>query len=60
MAGNTHLIQDICLDALNHNIHGFMIEVHQNPEIALSDKGQQLDPKSFYRLMQKLNLTKPS
>ena len=60
IAGNTHLIENICHEALSHNIHGFMIEVHQNPEIALSDKRQQLNPKSFYQLMKNLNLTKPS
>ena len=32
---------------------GLIIEVHNNPEVAVSDGGQSLKPKKFAEMMQK-------
>ena len=32
---------------------GIIVEVHNNPEVAVSDGGQSLKPKKFAELMQK-------
>ena len=41
---------------LYKNFDGLMIEVHNNPAKALSDKNQQLSPKEFVKLIKDLNL----
>jgi len=35
---------------------GIIIEVHNNPEVAVSDGGQSLKPKKFAELMQRAAL----
>ena len=56
ITGNRNLIPTICKQAIKKNVDGLMIEVHNNPETALSDQEQQLSPINFIKLMKKLNL----
>ncbi|MBJ04605.1 MAG: hypothetical protein CMP65_01715 [Flavobacteriales bacterium] len=57
ISGNTELIYDVCVKALSYEVIGFMIEVHKKPEIALSDQNQQLKPKEFCEILDKLKST---
>ncbi len=54
MAGKADLVPEIAQRALDLNMSGLMIEVHNNPAKALSDSEQQLNPESFNELMGKL------
>lgn len=56
ISGDKKLIFNISKKAIQKNINGLMIEVHHNPENALSDKKQQISPKQFNELLEKLNL----
>ncbi len=54
IAGNTTLIEDISQTALNIGLNGLMIEVHNNPQNALTDKNQQITPNQLKELLKKL------
>ena len=54
IAGNYRYIHQIAQKAIDKNLNGLMIEVHNNPEKALSDKNQQLNTKNFNKLLKKL------
>jgi len=54
IAGDRALIYEISQHALDLDFQGLMIEVHNEPEIALSDSKQQLNFKDFNALMKKL------
>lgn len=54
MAGRRDLISALSQTALNMQADGLMIEVHQYPDSALSDSGQQLNPLQFKELLQQL------
>ena len=41
---------------MEKHINGLMVEVHHDPENALSDQQQQISPKQFIKLLEKLNL----
>lgn len=56
ISGKRSLIYEVCEEAMNRGAHGLMLEVHTNPEKALSDSNQQLKPKDFIKLISKLNL----
>lgn len=47
IAGNRKLIQPISQKALDLNYQGLMIEVHNNPDKALSDAKQQITPDTL-------------
>ena len=47
IAGNRKYVKKIASLACEKNISGLMIEVHNNPKIALSDKKQQIDIIQF-------------
>ncbi|HID42071.1 MAG TPA: 3-deoxy-7-phosphoheptulonate synthase, partial [Pyrodictium sp.] len=53
-AGKRSLVPPLAKAVLAAGAHGIMVEVHPNPQQALSDKSQQLDPKSFRSLVQEL------
>ncbi len=55
IAGDTDHIDVISRDAKKKNVDGFMFEVHNNPQKALSDSRQQLTPNNFKQLMGNLN-----
>lgn len=54
IAGNRDLVQEICQSALDLSLDGFMIETHCNPEKALSDAGQQVNPKQLKSIINNL------
>ncbi|HWI60735.1 MAG TPA: 3-deoxy-7-phosphoheptulonate synthase [Symbiobacteriaceae bacterium] len=56
-AGRRDLIAPLSRAALAAGLDGLMIEVHPQPEAALSDKEQQLDLEAFAQLMRALPVT---
>ena len=59
IAGNRDYIMEIAQKALDMNFEGLMIEVHPNPDKALSDARQQLTPDQFAILIKQLKIKKP-
>ena len=56
MAGRADLVPHLAQMALDMKAEGLFIEVHPNPEQALSDKAQQLTPAQFMELESRLIL----
>lgn len=54
IAGERDLIADVVFTALEMAYDGFMIEVHPNPENALSDASQQVLPGNFLTLQREI------
>ncbi len=54
-SGDWNLIEPLSKAALAAGAHGLMIEVHNNPEQALSDGPQSLKPEKYRALVTKLN-----
>lgn len=54
IAGNVDYIYEIAQQAIDLNMQGLMIETHNNPALALSDKQQQLKPEELILLLNKL------
>ena len=52
--GRVSLIPPMCLAAVASGADGLIIEVHINPEMALSDKDQTLTPKQFSEITKKI------
>jgi len=57
IAGDVALQQTVAQTAVNYGFDGLMIEVHHDPEQALSDNKQQLLPSQFVHLLK--NITFP-
>ena len=53
--GRPELILPASKAAVAIGAHGLLIEVHRNPEEALSDKDQALTPNQFHELVQAIN-----
>ena len=53
-AGRASLVAPLAFAAIAAGADGLMIEVHPQPELALSDGDQSLNPDDFTRLMQQL------
>ena len=53
-AGNSEYIESLSLAAIAAGADGLMIEVHCNPEQALSDKEQALTPGQYNNLVEKI------
>jgi len=53
--GISWMVEPLAKAAVAAGADGLMIEVHNNPEMALSDGEQSLTPKEFDSLMQKLD-----
>ena len=53
--GKLSLIEPMCLAALTAGADGLIVEVHHEPEKALSDKDQALTPKQFSGMMKKIS-----
>ncbi|MDR1895515.1 MAG: bifunctional 3-deoxy-7-phosphoheptulonate synthase/chorismate mutase type II [Prevotellaceae bacterium] len=51
ICGNTELIPFISQKALDMDVRGLMIEVHNNPQCAWSDAKQQLTPEKYGELI---------
>jgi chorismate mutase len=56
ISGKRELIQSVSQEAVDLLFDGLMVEVHCNPDVALSDKEQQLTPAAFKQLMDSLKL----
>lgn len=54
IAGKTNLVQPIAQRAINMGLNGLMVEVHPNPQQALSDAAQQLTPLSFTAMLNRI------
>lgn len=54
IAGNRNLLNSVAQKALDLEMQGLMIEVHPNPEKALTDAKQQITPKIFNELLSAL------
>lgn len=60
IAGRSDLVADIAQKAMDLNMNGLMIEVHENPARALTDAAQQLDFVQFENLLEGLIIRKPT
>ena len=58
--GRISLIEPMSLASVAAGADGLILEVHRNPEEALSDKDQALTPNQFAELVRKVNLLKDS
>ncbi len=56
IAGNRSLIEPVSQKALDLNYDGLMIEVHPNPDKALSDAKQQITPDTLGELLNSLKV----
>jgi len=54
ISGKRELLAEISQKALDLEMNGLMIESHIDPENALTDQEQQIDPKELYRLISSL------
>ncbi|MCX2743040.1 chorismate mutase [Mangrovivirga sp. M17] len=54
ICGNRELLRSVSQKALDLNMDGLMIESHINPEVALSDKDQQITPEVLDQLISDL------
>jgi len=60
IAGRAGLVAEIAQKSMDLNMNGLMIEVHPNPDLALSDPAQQLNFEAFSKLMDGLVIRKPT
>ena len=58
ICGNRELLQGIAQESIDLMFQGIMLEVHPNPDSALSDSEQQLTPDDFGKLINSLELKK--
>ncbi len=54
IAGDNQYIESLCQTAINMETNGLMIEVHPDPEKALSDSKQQITPERFFKIYSSL------
>ncbi len=54
ICGNRTLLKDVAQKSLDLNFDGIMIEVHRDPDAALSDAMQQITPKVFKNIIKSL------
>jgi chorismate mutase len=54
IAGKTSHIESISQHAMDLNMAGLMIEVHENPKMALTDRSQQMLPSELVTLLKQL------
>ncbi len=53
-AGRWNMIEDLSLASLAVGAHGLIVEVHHDPEHAMSDGAQSLKPHKYERMVDKL------
>ncbi|MBL7662942.1 3-deoxy-7-phosphoheptulonate synthase [bacterium] len=58
--GKTSLVPAMALAGIAAGAHGLIIEVHHNPDLALSDKDQTLSPAQFESLMHHVQKLAPA
>ena len=56
IAGRRDLVSNICEESMNLGFDGVIIECHCNPDIALSDKHQQITPGGLGKIIEKIKL----
>lgn len=56
--GIRNLVQPMSLASVSAGCDGLMIEVHNNPELALSDKDQAITPEDFKLIVEKSSMIK--
>ena len=56
ICGRREMIAQVSQTALDLHFDGLMIEVHPNPDLALTDARQQLSPAEFKALLEKLTI----
>ncbi len=59
-AGRKDILIPLAMAALAAGADGIMVEMHPNPEVALSDAKQQLDPQEFMEFVARTGLGKGS
>ncbi|MDO4190125.1 MAG: bifunctional 3-deoxy-7-phosphoheptulonate synthase/chorismate mutase type II [Bacteroidales bacterium] len=59
IAGKADLVPIVAQQALDMDFDGLMVEVHVQPDSALSDSTQQLTPSAFSKLLGELQLKQP-
>lgn len=60
ITGNRQMIEKVCQDAMDMHMDGLMIETHINPELALSDKEQQITPAELQQILLHLEIHRDS
>lgn len=58
IAGNRHLLAHLSQKAMDLDMYGLMLESHYNPDIALSDKDQQVTPERLKEIINGLVIRK--
>lgn len=56
IAGNRNLIESLAQRAMDLNYDGLMIETHNQPNEALSDKEQQITPQKLEKILRSLKI----
>lgn len=56
LSGNAHWVAEIAQVAMTYGFNGLMVECHCQPETALSDRGQQITPTEWAKMIAKLDL----
>lgn len=59
ISGRRDIIQDICQQAMDLNMDGFIIESHICPDCALSDAKQQVTPEELTRILDSIIIREP-
>lgn len=59
ICGNRHMLEAVAQRALDLDFDGIMMEVHPNPNMAQSDREQQLTPEAFIAIMKRLVHRRP-
>jgi len=53
--GRADMVEKLALSGIAAGLDGIIVEVHPNPSKALSDKEQQITPREFSNLLEKVN-----
>lgn len=56
IAGDRKLVEEVAQKALEFNMDGLMIETHADPDHALSDANQQIDPQKLQAIISNLHV----
>ena len=54
ISGKSNLLESLSIKAIEENMNGLMVEVHNNPKQARSDVSQQITPLKFIDLVHKI------
>lgn len=58
ISGSSSMINEIARTSINIGFNGLMIEVHSNPELALTDKDQQITPFQLKEILENIKIPK--